>query len=105
MADTIIALPSEKKTAIHKMTRKGLLRLLTEEAKKYRREAFLSIERNQRMNDLSERDLAKLKEDLPWAQRVVDALLVDFINTVGVGQCIDYGLYVKHLKLNGGGRA
>ena len=31
-------------------------------------------------------------------QKVIDALLVDFINYIGTNQCIDYGLQVKDLK-------
>jgi len=63
-----------------KMTRGELLNLLTSEAIKYHKEALLSIERNRRMNDLSERDFKKLKEEQQQTQRIVNALLVDFIN-------------------------
>ena len=80
------------------MTRGELLNLLTSEAIKYRKEALLSIERSRHMNDLSEKDFKKLKEEQQQTQRVVDALLVDFINIVGATQCLDYGLYTKHLK-------
>ena len=80
------------------MTRKELLNLLAEEAKKYRSEAVSSIERNRHMNDISRNNLLHLKKNKQLTQRVIDAILVDFINAVGVGQCIDYGLYVKHLK-------
>lgn len=79
------------------MTRGKLLNLLDGEATRYREEALSSIERNRHMNDLSEKDIAKLKENREWAQRIADALLVDFVNFVGVGQGLDYGLYTKHL--------
>ena len=79
-------------------TRKHLLNLLAEEAKKYHREALLSIGRNQHMNVLSKKDLKKLNKGGQLTQRLIDALLVDFINYVGTGQCLDYGLYVKDLK-------
>lgn len=79
------------------MTRGKLLNLLDGEAMKYREETLSSIERNRHMNDLSGKDIAKLKENQEWAQRIVDAVLVDFVNFVGVGQGLDYGLYTKHL--------
>jgi len=80
------------------MTRGELLDFLTNEAKQYRGTALSSIERNQRMNRISRRDLSRLKKNRQLIQRMIDALLVDFINTVGVGQCIDYALYTKHLE-------
>ena len=49
------------------------------------------------MNDLSLKDISKLKRTA-INSKVIDALLVDFINSVGIGQCLDYGLYTKHLK-------
>ncbi len=79
------------------MTRGELLNLLTETATEYRKDALSSIERNRHMNNLSRQDIARLKEDQEWAQKVADAILTDFINAVGAGQCIDYGLYSKHL--------
>lgn len=84
--------------ARHAMTRGELLNLLTKEAKRYRRQAIASIERNGHMNDLSRKDIIRLKKDRQLTQRVLDALLVDFINAVGVGQCIDYGLCTKDVK-------
>jgi|SRR3989344_4391494 len=80
------------------MTRGEFLNLLTKEAKKYRSESLASIERNRHMNDISSKDFRRLKRDRKLTQKMIDALLVDFINTVGVGQCIDYALYTKHLK-------
>jgi len=80
------------------MTRGELLQLLTKEAKRYRRTALSSIERNKHMNNVSRRDLLYLKKNPQLTRRMIDALLVDFINTVGVGQCIDYALYTKHFK-------
>lgn len=80
------------------MTRGELLNLLTEKAKIYRLEALQSIERSRHMNNLSTRDFSKLKREQRLIQKTVDALLVDFINAVGADQCLDYGLYTKHLK-------
>ncbi len=79
------------------MTRGELLKLLEEEAKRYRLEALLSIKRSRHMNDLSQADLAKLEKNQKQIQRLIDALLVDFINKVGIGQCVDLGLYTKHI--------
>lgn len=84
--------------ARHAMTRGELLTLLTEEAKQYCIQAMASIERNRHANDLSKKELKKLKKNQKLTQRMIDALLVDFINVVGVGQGIDYALYTKDLK-------
>lgn len=82
----------------HAMTRGELLNFLKEEAKRYRGQALSSIERNWHMNNLSRKDLLRLKKSQQLTQRMIDALLVDFINVVGVSQCIDYALYTKDLK-------
>lgn len=82
----------------HAMTRGELLNLLTEEAKEYRVKALISIERSKHMNDLTLKDISKLKKEQQLTQKMIDALLVDFINRIGTGQCLDYGLYTKHLK-------
>jgi hypothetical protein len=81
------------------MTRGEFLKFLTEEAKKYHTEALWSIERSRHMNGLSRRDFIGLKKNRQLTQRLIDALLVDFINMIGVGQCVDYGLYTKDLKI------
>ena len=80
------------------MTRGELLNLLTTEAQEYREEALLSVERSRHMNNLSPKDISRLKKEQRLTQRLIDALLVDFINRVGAGQCLDYGLYTEHLK-------
>lgn len=80
------------------MTKIELLNLLTEKAKEYRREALSSTKRNRHMNDLSPADFAKLEKNRQLTQRAIDALLVGFINGIGVDQGVDYGLYSKDLK-------
>ena len=80
------------------MTRGEFLDLLTTKAQEYRNKALASIERNRHMNNLSSKDISKLKNEQQLTQKLIDALLVDFINSVGAGQCMDYGLYTKHLK-------
>lgn len=81
----------------HAMTRGELLELLTKEAKKYRKIAAASIELNHHTNNLSATDIATIKRNELRIQRLIDALLVDFINAVGAGQGIDLGLYTKDL--------
>ncbi|MBU6415223.1 hypothetical protein KGQ34_03215 [Patescibacteria group bacterium] len=80
------------------MTRGELLNFLEKEAKRYRKEALSSIERNKHMNNLSKQDILRLKKDRQMTQKMIDALLVDFINVIGNSQGCDYGLYVKHLE-------
>ena len=80
------------------MTRGELLNFLTKEAKQYRKTALMTIERNGHMDDVSRKDFSRLKKDRELTQRMIDALLVDFINAVGVSQCVDYALYTKHIK-------
>lgn len=82
----------------HAMTRGELLKLLTTEAKEYRNEALVSIMRSKHMNNLSLKDISRLKKEQLLTQKLIDALLVGFINKIGTGQCLDYGLYTKHLK-------
>ena len=79
------------------MTRGEMLNLLTKEAKEYHRKALSFIKRNKRMNNLSLADFAKLKKNKKLMQKVVDAVIVDFINSIGINQGIDYALYTKHL--------
>ena len=80
------------------MTVGELISLLEKEAKKYRKHARISIARNFHMNELTQNDIAELTGKKNFADRVIDAALVDFINYVAVGQGCDLGLYVKHLK-------
>lgn len=78
------------------MTKIELLKMLDREAKSYRKTALASIERNGHMNDLSTMDIRVMKEDQERFQRFADAILVDFVNYIGNGQGLDYGLYTKH---------
>jgi len=71
------------------MTRGEFLNILTESAKRYRKDANKSICRNNHMNEIAD------DEKIP--QRIIDALLVDFINYVGAEQCVDYALYTRDL--------
>lgn len=59
-------------------------------ADKYRKEAQQSLIRNRHMNDIEEGELVQ--------QRHIDAVLVDFINYIGVKHGIDYALYTSDLE-------
>jgi hypothetical protein len=75
---------------LRKLTSGELLSLLTNFAKDYVPTAVGSVIRNNHMNDLPEK--AKV------SQKVVDAVVVDFINFIGNRYCVDYGLYTKDLN-------
>jgi hypothetical protein len=66
------------------------LDLLTAKAKKYRIDAQCSLERNCHMNKIEKGEIVQM--------RIIDAVLVDFINFIGMQGCIDYGLYTIDLN-------
>lgn len=72
------------------MTKLQLLEYLERIAKEYRTECRDSLIRNSHMNDL--------KGECEVDQKVVDAILVDFVNMIGVDQGVDYGLYTRDIK-------
>lgn len=72
------------------MTNGELLNRITEDAQAYRLDARASIARNKHMNTLRGHCLLSQDE--------IDALLVDFINFVGVQCGVDFGLYVKDFR-------
>ena len=71
------------------MTKIDLLNMMKKFAVDYRESANTSIKRNNHMNNATGAEIA---------QEDVDALLVDFINYVGVKQGVDYALYASDLK-------
>lgn len=71
------------------MIKRDLLKMLEENAKEYRKDAFSSIRRNNHMNKATGQDID---------QRDIDALLVDFVNFVAMRQGVDLGLYTKDLE-------
>ena len=73
-----------------KMTIGEELQKLTEFAKDYRKESQNSLERNRHMNEIEEGEQVQ--------QRIIDAVLTDFINYIGARHCCDYGLYTSDLK-------
>ena len=63
---------------------------MSEHAKKYSKVAQKSIQRNNHMNEINEDELVQ--------QKHIDAVLVDFINYIGMYHGFDYGIYTKDLK-------
>lgn len=72
-------------------TKKDLMNLLEKNLKEYRLDANDSLRRSSHMNE----EIMSKREDLP--QKIIDALLVDFVNYGGSCQGLDYGLYVDYL--------
>ena len=71
------------------MTRSELCQMLENRAREYRIDAKKSIKRSKHMHECRERHIK---------QKVIDAMLVDFINYVALSQCMDLGLYTHHIK-------
>ena len=71
------------------MTAIEYLERTTRYAKKYRSESQKSLERNRHMNQIEGGELIQ--------QRIIDAVLVDFINHIGTNMGVDYGMYTKDL--------
>ena len=65
--------------------------MLKKNADEYKDDCVESLKRNGHMNDVSSKQADKIP------QEVIEAILVDFINLVGMKQCVDYGLYTKDL--------
>ena len=72
------------------MNVKEFLEKTANHAKKYRNEAQESLVRNNHMNEIEAGEQVQ--------QRIIDAVLTDFINYVGMEHGIDYGIYTKDLK-------
>lgn len=70
-----------------------LLTILSNHAKEYRKEANDSMQRNAHM--------FKKHAGIIVHQDVIDAILVDFINTLAASNGVDYGMYTHDLKTNG----
>lgn len=66
------------------------LEYLTNSAKQYRTLSIDYLKRNKHMNDLEPTD------EIP--QRVIDAILTDYINFVAGKNGCDYALYASDLK-------
>ena len=70
------------------MTKGELMNMLCDYAKEYCPQAMASVGRNKHMNNHQKQDVE---------QAVVDALIVDFVNYVGMKQGIDLALYTTDL--------
>lgn len=62
---------------------------LTKKAQYYRQDAKASLLRNNHMNEI------RANQNID--QKVIDAVLVDFINYIGMKEGIDFGLYTVDL--------
>ena len=71
------------------MTKRGYMDFLEEVAVGYVEGAKASMKRNTHMNELDGKEKIK--------QRVIDAVIVDFINTVGLAHGLDEGYTAKDL--------
>lgn len=71
------------------MTKREYMNFMEEVAQTYILDAKDSLKRNMHMNRLKDTD--KLKD------RVIEAVLIDFINTVGLAHGLDEGYNVKDL--------
>ena len=71
-----------------KMTSGELLKIITTIAKKYRIKCNQSLKINKHMNDL---------DNVNVSQNVIDAILVDFINYIGMEHGVDYAIYARDL--------
>ncbi|MFA6407672.1 MAG: hypothetical protein WCV80_03140 [Candidatus Paceibacterota bacterium] len=87
---------SKQKT--ESLTKLGLTKLLESHAKDYRKDTIARLKRNRHMHDLSRKDIRELKKNPELFERVVDAILVGFINEVAAGQGMDLGLYTHYLR-------
>lgn len=72
------------------MTNGQLLSFLENNAKHYREKCEDRLNRNKHMNELE----GNAKVDI----KLVDAILVDFINSIGANLGVDLALYTKDLK-------
>ncbi len=82
------------------MTKKELLQMLEREARDYRNDVLDSVIRNSRMSNLTEADTREIRRTPTIFRRFAEAVLVDFVNTVGTSQGLDYGLHAKYFREN-----
>ena len=71
------------------MIKIDLLEMITRNACDYSKDAKASLLRNNHMNEI--------EKDTPLDQKVIDAVLVDFINFIGMQQGVDYAIYTRDL--------
>jgi len=89
ITNTIVESIDNEKTSKNTMTAGCYCNMLTNFAKDYVKIAEKSVIRNNHMNNYTKKEID---------QDLIDAIIVDFINYVGGGMCMDYGLYTRHLS-------
>lgn len=72
------------------MNRGEYVEILINSAREYKKGAQESLIRNNHMNDIKDGELIE--------QRIIDAVIVDYINFVAATMCMDLGLYTKDLN-------
>lgn len=72
------------------MNKIQLTELLIKRAKEYSKDAQSSLVRNNHMNEIDDGEIVQ--------QRIIDAVVVDYINFIGNKMCMDIALYVEDLK-------
>ena len=80
------------------MTTGELLDLMEADAKEYRKTALASMARNASLYGFTASDLRFLAAYNQRSQRIVDAVLADFINVVAGRRGVNRGEKVEHLK-------
>jgi hypothetical protein len=80
----------DKEEGEYNMKTIEVLNILKCYATKYKEEGIIkSVKGNSHMNELS--------DDIKMTSEEAEAVIVDFINYVGVQSCIDYGLYTRDI--------
>lgn len=87
-----------EKSEANVFTKGNLLKLVERVARDCHSQMLDSMVQNRHMNELTEKDIRKIRRHPKYYQRLVDAILVNFVNTAGADQGLDWGFYVKHLK-------
>ncbi len=80
------------------MTTGELLNMLEEDAREYRSKALNNIQRNREYYELAAKDVRRIRRRAKQYQRIVDAILADFINEVALRRGLNRGELVRHLK-------
>jgi hypothetical protein len=90
--------PKATRPAVRDMTVGVLLDILEENVARHRSDCIASVLRNRRSNELNDADAERLRVDAEHYQRVVDAVLVDFINEVARSYGGNRGERTEHIK-------
>lgn len=80
------------------MTKKELHNMLEEDARAHLKEILPSIYRNSYQNGLVESDFDWINQNRSRANRIAEAVIVDFINYVAARDGCDLGLRVTDIR-------